>query len=121
MRVLVLKSFVAVIASPRMSRERKVRGVAGEIINMPPGEDWIKAGLVIPAPGEKYNAPPLPIGNVDFVEEDDEEDEDRPFEFKPVQHIEEAIINVPEKAVTRLPGKSPAKKKAVSRKPKAKA
>jgi hypothetical protein len=66
--------------------------------------------------------PALPIGNVDFIEDEDEDegDEDQKFEFKRVQKIEEAIVNVPEKAVSRLPGKSPAKKKAVSRKPKAK-
>lgn len=112
MRVLVVKSFVAVIPSPRMSRERKVRGVAGEIINMPPDVDWIKAGLVIPAPGEKILPPPLPIGRTDYVEEEDEDEgEDLDYQFKKVHTIEEAIVKVPEKAVVRPAGSGKKKPK----------
>lgn len=111
MRVRVLRSFVAVIPSPRESRERTVRGVKGEVINMPPGVDWIKAGLVTPADGEKMPpaVPPLPIGKFDFEEEEDDDGEDQEFKFKKVQNIEEAIVKPPEKAVTRSKSRSKAK------------
>jgi len=115
MRVRVLRSFVATIPSPRESRQRKVRGVKGEIISMPPGMDWIKAGLVIPADGEKMPPAPLPIGRIDFEEEDDDDDgEDQDFKFKKVQKIEEAVVKVPEKAVTRSKSRSRSKPKSAT-------
>lgn len=51
MKARVLVSFVGTAGA------RKIRGVEGQIIDVPPGTDWVRAGLVEPLPGEAEEHP----------------------------------------------------------------
>lgn len=90
MRAKVLRSFV--------SNQPRIRASVDDIIEMPEGVDWVRAGLVEILPDEPMPKIDLDELNVPGM--------DKKYLNKLKKLVEDASLKTPEKAVIREKGKS---------------